>query len=64
MTPSASGCLYETLIDPWNVHMYVCIYFKTQKNIKTMIEHNKKLKKERLIVTSADTVRQTDESSS
>jgi len=26
MTCSTSYCIYDTLIDPWNVHMCVCTY--------------------------------------
>ena len=60
-----SFCLYYTLIDPWNVHlyvyiyiyiymhvcvcvcvcMYVCMYFKAQNNIETMIDQTKELTK-------------------
>jgi hypothetical protein len=25
MTWSTSYCLHDTLMDPWNVHMYVCM---------------------------------------
>jgi nuclear pore complex protein Nup62 len=29
MTCSTSYCLYDTLMDPWNVDVYVCMYVRT-----------------------------------
>jgi hypothetical protein len=68
---------YDTLMDSWNVHlyvcmckcmyvvcMYVCMHFKTQNNIKTTIEQNKELIEENLMLLTVIIVLKTAKSSS